>query len=85
MEGYNKIKHDRTNYFQKANLFNALNSVGALFLSILHYHHHVSAQQVTVDVNRGTKLFTPSRSGGNNGGVFWYYGIPTPSENSGES
>lgn len=34
----NKIKHDRTDNFEKANLKNAFNSVGALLITTLYYY-----------------------------------------------
>jgi hypothetical protein len=73
--GYNRIKHDRTNHFQKANLHNALLAVGALFLVILYYHQHVTGGALHVDPNRGTQLFTPAKEAADKGGVYWYYGV----------
>ena len=35
---YNKVKHERNNYFQEANLKNALNAVAGLYLLLLHLH-----------------------------------------------
>jgi len=74
-QGYNKIKHDRTNNFEKATLFNAIQAVGALFLTVLYYHEHVTGKAVTVDMNRGTQLFVPREDPTHKGGVFWYYGV----------
>ena len=34
----NKIKHDRTEHFEKANLKNAFNAVGALLITTLYYY-----------------------------------------------
>jgi hypothetical protein len=36
-QGYNKIKHERTTHFDRANLENAIHSVSALLLLILYY------------------------------------------------
>lgn len=73
--GYNKIKHDRTNHFVKANLHNALQAVGALLIAILHYHDFVNGKAVSVDINRIGKLFTPESPEQGKGGMFVYYGI----------
>lgn len=73
--GYNRIKHDRTNHFDKANLKNALQAVGALFMTILYYHHHVSGEAVHVDFNRGTQLFTPAKAPTDRSGMYWFYGV----------
>lgn len=35
---YNLVKHTRNAYFRKANLKNTLNSIGALFVLLLHYY-----------------------------------------------
>lgn len=73
--GYNKIKHDRTNHFQKANLKNALKAVGALFLIILHYHDFLTDGSFEVNFNRAAKLFTPETPEQGKGGMFMKYGI----------
>jgi hypothetical protein len=75
-KGYNKIKHDRTYHFKSANLENAIHAVGALFLCILHYHDHVTGG-MTVDINRGTQLFTPAKPKGDLSRAAWFYKIPT--------
>ncbi|MGX9726799.1 MAG: hypothetical protein ACTFAK_05615 [Candidatus Electronema sp. VV] len=36
-QGYNKIKHERTTYFDRANLENAIHSVSGLLLLMLYY------------------------------------------------
>jgi len=77
-QGYNKIKHDRTNHFQEANLLNALQAVGALFLTILHFHHHGTNRPMSVDMNRGAQLFTPAKAEGDKSGTYWFYGVPQP-------
>jgi hypothetical protein len=37
---YNKIKHERATEFERANLKNALDAVGGLFIALLHLHRH---------------------------------------------
>lgn len=73
-KGFNKIKHDRYNHFASANLVNALESVGALFLTILYYHYQVIGKDLNVDFNRGTQLFTPAKSPTDKSGMYWFYG-----------
>lgn len=72
---YNKIKHKRYAHFEKANLGNALNAVGALFLVILHDHLYRTGDVLHVEVNRGAKLFTPEKAPTDKSGVYWYYGL----------
>ncbi len=55
-KGYNKIKHSRDNSFNQANLQNALNSMGALFASILYYHQKISGG-INIDYSRRPTLF----------------------------
>lgn len=38
---HNKVKHQRGEYFQRANLENLLNAMGGLFLLVLHYYRLV--------------------------------------------
>lgn len=53
---HNKVKHQRGEHFQKANLQNVLNAMGGLFLLVLHYYRQA------MDVRRiepPPGLFTP--------------------------
>ena len=75
-KGFTKLKHDRTNNFETASLSNALKAVGALFLTVLHFHHLPTKSALNVDINRGTQLFTPTNIHGYQGGARWFYGIP---------
>ncbi len=72
---YNKIKHNRTENYRQANLFNALRSAGGLFIVIMAYHQCTTGESVHVDFNRGTVLFTPAKTVGDKSGVYWFYGI----------
>jgi len=38
-KSYNKVKHERSNNYKRANLKNVLNSVAALFVINIHYNH----------------------------------------------
>jgi len=68
--GYNKIKHERTDNFSQANLKNSILSVGALFILILYYHETVFGRGISVDFSRHPKLFTPVKKGKE--GMYWY-------------
>ena len=37
---YNKIKHERHQYYEEANLKNVLNAISGLFLLVLHYYRN---------------------------------------------
>ncbi len=37
-QGYNKVKHERNDYFQRANLKNVLRSVGGLLIATIYYY-----------------------------------------------
>lgn len=60
---YNKVKHQRAMFYQKANLFNTISSIGALFILNLYFykdeanHGKLSPLPVFYDV-------TPEHSGG---------------------
>ena len=74
-KSYNKIKHDRYNHFEKASLENALNSVGALLITILYYHQYISGKSLNVDLNRGTQLFAPAKAPTDKSGAYWFYSM----------
>lgn len=38
-KAYNDVKHKRNEYFQEANLKNVINSLGALFLTVIYYYY----------------------------------------------
>ncbi len=65
-DGYNQIKHDRTNNFEKANLEYALLSTSGLFVVILYFHQKMSGG-IHVDINRAPSLFDlENKTGGAN-------------------
>ncbi|SCZ67690.1 hypothetical protein [Thiohalomonas denitrificans] len=53
---HNKVKHQRGEHFQLANLQNVLNAMGGLFLLILHYYRLVDGRRIEPPPS----LFTPS-------------------------
>ena len=44
---YNKVKHERSNNYKRANLKNVLNSVAGLFVSNVHYNHALFVSENT--------------------------------------
>jgi hypothetical protein len=61
-KGYNKIKHERTLFFDRANLYNAILSMAGLFTTILYYHHK-EIGGIVIDYNRSPALFDIAESG----------------------
>jgi hypothetical protein len=47
---YNKVKHQRNNYFQEANLQNTLNAVGGLLISVIYYYKYAFSQEAGQEV-----------------------------------
>ena len=76
-QGYNKIKHSRDASFDKANLKNAIFSMGGLFTGILYYHQKKSGG-IEVDYSRSPSLFDiqeqPEKMSG--GGISLSYSLP---------
>ncbi len=84
-QGYNKIKHERTVYFNQANLLNAISAVAGLLLVLLYYYY---------EKNGGTKeeisaLYSPKifgvvdsrpNDGWSEGGIYWGYHLPMKDE-----
>lgn len=61
----NKIKHDRTQNFEKANLQNAFNSVGALLITTLYYYRYEIQNQSNESITNWqdvTSLLKPKSS-----------------------
>jgi len=76
-KGYNKIKHERDQYFEKANLFNALSSVSGLLCGILYYYKEIAGDSPKVQFYQAPKLFeTDSYSVYADGNVWWNLPIP---------
>lgn len=69
-QGFNKIKHDRTNYYNQANLENALNASAGLFVGLL-YFYYTTYGQIEISAFEGPRLFSTihPNSGGSNGGI----------------
>lgn len=80
-QGYNKIKHDRTANFDRANLKNAISSVAGLLLILLYYLKEKNGEQVeTISAFYSPKILDVVDSrpsdGWSNGGVLWSYYLP---------
>ena len=54
--GYNKIKHERTQCFENANLNYAILSMAGLFTAILYYHHKETGG-IEINYSRAPTLF----------------------------
>ena len=75
-KGYNKIKHERTQNFDKANLQNVILSLAGLFTAILYYHHKETGG-IEIDYGRLPALFDITESGVFDGGpITTTYDIP---------
>jgi len=55
-QGYNKVKHVRNIHYDKANLKNCINSVGALMIALVYYHKLTSG----LSFKEVMELLTPS-------------------------
>ena len=74
--GYNKIKHSRTQHFEMANLQNAILAMAGLFTTILYFHHKASGG-LDIEYNREPMLFDTAETGDFTGsGITISYDIP---------
>jgi len=78
--GYNKIKHQRDVNFEKANLKNALHSVGGLFSLLLYFGVEKCGNfhDFKVDAFETPQLMTtePKSDLFSDSGIFTYYDLP---------
>lgn len=60
---HNKVKHERNQYFELANLQNALNSVGALLICVTYYYQIIFNEKYgakkAIDLNKTTEWLKP--------------------------
>ena len=61
---HNKVKHQRNEHFNMANLQNALNSVGALLICMTYYYQMIfdikyRDKKIEIDLNKTTELLKP--------------------------
>jgi hypothetical protein len=80
-QGYNKIKHDRTANFDRANLVNAISAVAGLLLILLYYFKKKNGgktEEISAFYSPKILDVVDSRPSGGwtNGGVFWGYYLP---------
>ena len=74
--GYNKIKHERDKFFEKANLENTIMAVAGLLCGILHYYRECFDGK-GIDLNNAPKLFVPEHPLGIGfGDTYWQYHLP---------
>lgn len=48
---YNKVKHQRNNYYDEANLQNTINAVGALLLTVVYYYKYSFTAEAGHEIN----------------------------------
>lgn len=58
-KGYNKIKHDRDQYFYRANLFNAILSTRGLLIGILYFYDAKFGKEPELDLFQAPKFLEP--------------------------
>ncbi len=78
-QGYNKIKHERNLNFEKANLSNAFNSVGALLSILLYFGIEKCGGYQNFQISAfdaPTLITSKDRDSTQNGGVFVSYTLP---------
>jgi len=62
---YNKVKHERTEHYKKANLQNVLNSVAGLLVANIHYNHALFCSEhegFPYDLRDSIRNLSPSAS-----------------------
>ena len=76
-KGYNKIKHERDNNFEQANLKNALSSVTGLLVGLLYLYKETIGTPTKIQFYRAPKLLeTDSYSVYADGNVWWKLETP---------
>lgn len=80
-QGYNKIKHDRTAYFERASLLNAISAVAGLLLALLYYYYKKNGgtkEEISAFYSPKILNVVDSRPNGgwSEGGIFWGYHLP---------
>jgi hypothetical protein len=50
-KSYNKVKHERHNFFKQANLQNTLNSIGGLLLAVIYYYKLAFSKESNSDIS----------------------------------
>jgi hypothetical protein len=75
-KGYNKIKHDRDQYFEQANLFNAILSTAGLLIGILYFYDSKFGSIPEIDLFQAPKLFEPENYNSfEPGNISWSYSL----------
>lgn len=75
--GYNKVKHDRLQYPNAPTMRRATESVGALFVLLLHYYSYLDPQ-CCLPMNTAPTLFVlhEEPTDFESGGVYWSWTLP---------
>ena len=50
-KSYNKVKHQRNNYFNEANLKNSINAVGALLVTVIYYYKYAFSKDMGNEIS----------------------------------
>lgn len=75
--GYNKIKHDRLSHPKAPTMSRAINSVGALFVILMHYYKLLYGNRVTFPMEIVATLYEGDVEGGSEGAtICWGWNIP---------
>lgn len=75
--GYNKIKHDRLSHPKAPTMSRAINSVGALFVVLMHYYKKLYGNRVIFPMEIGPALYEDYVEGGIKGAsICWGCKIP---------
>ena len=48
---YNKVKHERHDYFHEANLKNTINTMGALLITTIYYYKHLFSLEANEEID----------------------------------
>lgn len=59
---YNKVKHQRNDHFDKANLKNTLNALAALSVAVLYYYKELFSQEEPLEFRDVTRKLKPETS-----------------------
>lgn len=59
---YNKVKHQRNDHFDKANLKNTLNALAALSVAVLYYYKELFSQEEPLEFKDVTRKLKPETS-----------------------
>lgn len=75
--GYNKIKHNRDDFFSNANLEYALLATSGLLVGILYYYDIFYDRKPEIPYSHGPRIFEPQKyDSWDNADIIWSYSLP---------